>query len=67
MPGVIISLLRTIVIYVPLAVLADHWFGIAGIFGAYAVANVVTGILAYAWARRVVGQQCHREKTAYSA
>ena len=66
MPGVIVSLLRTIVIYVPLAVLADRWFGIAGIFGAYAVANVVTGILAYGWAKRVVGQQCHRDSRAYS-
>ena len=66
MPGVIVSLSRMIVIYVPLAALADHWFGIAGIFGAYAIANVVTGVLAYAWAKRVVGQQCHREATAYS-
>ena len=66
MPGVMVSLLRTIVIYVPLALVANHRFGIAGIFGAYAVANVVTGIVAYSWARRVVGEQCHREATAHS-
>ncbi len=67
MPGVIVSLLRTIIIYVPLAALADHWFGVPGIFAAYAVANVVTGVIAYAWARRVVGQQCQREAVPYSA
>ena len=67
MPGVIVSLLRTIIIYVPLAALADHWFGIPGIFGAYAVANVVTGVIAYAWARRVVDQQCQRDAVAYSS
>ena len=66
MPGVVVSLLRTIVIYVPLAIVANHWFGIPGIFGAYAVANVVTGIVAYTWARRVVGQQCQREATAFT-
>ena len=67
MPGVIVSLLRTVIIYVPLAVLGDYWFGIPGIFGAYAVANVVTGILAHAWARRIVGQQCQRDTAAYSS
>ena len=67
MPGVIVSLLRTIIIYVPLAVVGDHWFGIPGIFAAYAVANVVTGVIAYAWARRVVGQQCQREAVPYRA
>ena len=66
MPGVVVSLLRTIVIYVPLAIVANFWFGIPGIFGAYALANIVTGIAAYAWARRVVGQHFRREASVYS-
>ena len=66
MPGVVVSLMRTIVIYVPLAIIGNYWFGIPGIFGAYALANIVTGIAAYAWARRVVGQQFRREASAYT-
>ena len=60
-PGVVVSLMRTIVIYVPLAAAANFWLGIPGIFAAYAVANIATGIVAYAWAKRVVGQQCSRQ------
>ena len=66
MPGVIVSLMRTIVLYVPLAVIANYWMGIPGIFAAYAIANIVTGIAAYAWAKRVVVEQCHRETAAYT-
>jgi putative MATE family efflux protein len=54
MPGVVVSLSRTIVLYLPLALLARQWFDAAGIFAAYAAANVISGIGAYAWARRVV-------------
>lgn len=62
LPGVVISAARTVAIYVPLAWIADRYFGIAGIFGAYAVANIVTGIAAYAWARSAVQAQCDRHR-----
>ena len=52
MPGVVISVTRILVLYVPLALLGSALFGIAGIFAAYALANVVSGILGYAWAQR---------------
>lgn len=58
MPGVVISLMRTILLYVPLALLGRHFFGVAGIFAAYATANVLTGFVAYNWARRTVQQLC---------
>jgi len=45
MPAVYISVTRMIVLYLPLAVIGRHWFGIAGIFGAYAAANLLSGIL----------------------
>lgn len=54
MPGVVVSLMRTILLYVPLAVIGKHFYGIAGIFAAYAAANVITGFVAYAWIRKVV-------------
>ena len=51
MPGVVISVTRILVLYVPLAFLGKSLFGIAGIFAAYAVANVASGVLGYVWAR----------------
>jgi putative MATE family efflux protein len=62
LPGVVISVARTAVIYIPLAWVADRWFGIPGIFGAYAIANIVTGLAAYAWARSAVQIQCDRHR-----
>jgi putative MATE family efflux protein len=58
MPGVAISMIRLAGLYLPLALVADWLFGIAGIFGAYTVANIVTGVTAYLWARNSVQSQC---------
>jgi len=52
MPAVYISVMRMIVIYLPLAAIGMRWFGIAGIFAAYAVANILSGLLGYVWVRR---------------
>lgn len=58
MPAVHISLARMVIIYLPLAFVANRYFGINGIFAAYAVANIITGIIAYSWARSSVSVQC---------
>ena len=58
MPAVHISLARMVIIYLPLAFLGNRYFGINGIFAAYAVANIITGVLAFAWARSSVPAQC---------
>lgn len=58
MPGVVVSLLRTIILYVPLALLARHYFDVVGIFVAYTAANIITGIVAYIWVRRTVRDLC---------
>ena len=58
MPAVHISVGRMVIIYVPLAYLLDRLFPVWGIFAAYTIANVVTGIVAYAWARTSVQGQC---------
>jgi len=58
MPGVFVSLLRTIILYVPLALIAEHYYGIVGIFAAYTAANVFTGFVAYAWAKKTVHSLC---------
>jgi len=61
MPGVIISVCRIAVLYIPLALIGMHFFDVAGIFGAYAIANVLSGIGAYAWARSTVRRRCALE------
>jgi putative MATE family efflux protein len=52
MPGVVISVTRILVLYVPLAFLGKALYGMIGIFAAYAVANILSGALGYFWARR---------------
>ena len=51
MPAVYISTVRMLLLYLPLAFVGQHWFGIAGIFGAYALANLLSGLLSYTLAR----------------
>jgi putative MATE family efflux protein len=58
MPGVVVSIMRIIVLYVPLAIAGMYFFGVAGIFAAYAIANFGTGILAFIWAESIVRKQC---------
>jgi putative MATE family efflux protein len=57
LPAVAVSVLRMAIIYLPLAWLGSAWFGYAGIFGAYAVANLLCGFGAWRWARREVARQ----------
>ncbi len=58
LPGVVISVTRIAVLYVPMAMLGMKLYGIVGIFGAYALANILTGILGYLWARRRAHRLC---------
>jgi putative MATE family efflux protein len=58
MPAVHISVSRMAVVYVPLAFVAERYLGIAGIFAAYAFANIVSGLVAYVWVRASVQEQC---------
>ena len=53
-PSLVISILRALVILVPLAVLGNFLYGYVGIFIATAVTNVVVGLLAWQWNWRVV-------------
>jgi putative MATE family efflux protein len=49
------SIFRMFIIYVPLAFLGQYFWGITGIFLAAALSNMLTGILAFFWNRRVYG------------
>lgn len=67
MPGVVVSVCRIAVLYIPVALIAMQFFDIAGIFAAYAVANIVSGLGAYAWARSTVRERCAAEATLREA
>jgi putative MATE family efflux protein len=58
MPAVNISVGRMAVIYVPVAFVAERFFGVIGVFAAYATANIVSGAVSYIWARASVQAQC---------
>ena len=60
LPAVVISAARMIVLYVPLAILMQKLLGMAGIFATYAFANFVSAVIAYAWAKRSVQEQCDK-------
>jgi putative MATE family efflux protein len=60
LPGVVVSVTRIVALYLPLALLGMRWFGIAGIFAAYALANILAGLLGYFWAKRKAHDLCER-------
>ncbi len=64
MPGVWISVARILVLYVPLAIIGSQLYGLVGIFAAYAIANIVSGIGAYIWARNTAHSLCTPNSTA---
>lgn len=51
-PSTIMAFTRMFVVYVPLALIADHLFGYSGIFVATAMANCVIGLWGYLWLKR---------------
>lgn len=50
MPAVAVSVMRMVVIYLPLAWAGSAWLGYPGIFAAYTVANLICGFGAWRWA-----------------
>jgi Na+-driven multidrug efflux pump len=51
MPAMFVSLIRTILVYAPLALLFAKQFGLVGIFAAACVANFIAGSVGRAWFR----------------
>jgi putative MATE family efflux protein len=51
MPPTILSILRTVVVYIPMAIVFDRYWGYIGIFISLMIANVLFGVAAYAWGK----------------
>ena len=60
LPTLILSISRMIIIYIPLALLLEIWFGYRGIYAAAAVCNVIMGWAAVTWVKRTLGTQISR-------
>lgn len=52
LPSVVMTVVRMLVLYIPLAYLGSRLFGAPGIFAATAISNLVVGIGAYVWNMR---------------
>ncbi len=53
-PGVVISSMRVIVVFLPLAFLGRWLFDLPGLFGASALSNLALGLLGFAWLGRAI-------------
>lgn len=56
LPGVFLSTFRTVVLQLPLVLLAAYYFDIKAVFACIAVSNLITGVLAYFWVMRTARQ-----------
>ena len=54
LPSLVLTLSRMVLVYLPLAILGNHLFGFRGIYGAGALSNVIAGVVAVLWVRRLV-------------
>ena len=60
MPSLIMSIARMLVVYVPLALLLEVWFGYRGIYAAAAIANVAVGIVSARWINITLSHEVNR-------
>jgi putative MATE family efflux protein len=59
-PTLILSVVRMVVLFIPLALLMDAWFGYKGIFGAAAICNIVLGVWSFGWVRSMLRKEIAR-------
>ena len=53
-PPLIISIARMFVVYIPLAILFDHFWGYVGIYIATAVSSILLGVVSWFWNRHAI-------------
>ncbi|MBL6691263.1 MAG: MATE family efflux transporter [Pseudomonadales bacterium] len=56
MPPTILSIARTVVVYLPMAFVFDHFWGYPGIFVALLVSNILFGLTSWWWGRVMLAQ-----------
>lgn len=66
-PGMFVSMTRTILVYAPLAFLFARMFGLVGIFAAACTANFIAGGLGYGWFRMVFSHKIADHRSVVQA
>ena len=66
-PPTLLAILRSIVIYLPLAIYLDDQFGYVGIFSAIVIANFAYGIAAFLWGRLMFEGELRKAAAAPAA
>ena len=56
-PGMFVSMTRTILVYAPLAFILARLFGLVGVFAAACTANYIAGGVGFTWFRMVFGHE----------
>jgi putative MATE family efflux protein len=59
-PTTVLALFRMIVVYLPLAILFDHYWGYIGVFVATTLANLIVGCVAFFWSRRILVREIRK-------
>lgn len=59
-PNLIMSIMRMVVVYLPMAVVGDMYWGYLGIFVATSLANVIMGLVAFVWGRSILTREISR-------
>jgi len=57
MPTTVLAVFRMIVIYLPLAMLFNHYWGYIGVFLATTIANITVGCAAFIWSRYTLAHE----------
>jgi len=57
MPAMVISAMRVLVLYLPLALAMQYFFELQGLFIATAMINVIMGVWGYRWLKRTLTRQ----------
>ena len=64
MPTLVLSVVRMLVLFVPLALLLETGFGYWGIYGAISICNLVLGIWSVVWVRAMLRREIERHAVA---
>jgi Na+-driven multidrug efflux pump len=59
-PTTVLALFRMIVVYLPFAILFDHYWGYIGVFVATTLANLIVGTVAFFWSRRTLAREIRK-------
>ncbi len=66
LPPLVISILRMFVVYVPMAIAFNFWFGFIGIFLATSISTILLGIVSWYWNRLAI-EKSRRARAANAA